>query len=70
MLRVEDISEAESDAAIYRGALSTAIYELSRIDNARRSAPDAVTSWTRARRAYLCKAVDALRVLVNGATKP
>ena len=65
--QAEDITDAEGDAAIYRGALSTAIAELARIDDARRDDPASVTSWARARRAYLCKAVDALRVLVNGA---
>jgi hypothetical protein len=67
--RAEDVSDAEADAAMYRAALSTAIAELDRIDAARLADPMGVTSWTRARRAYLCKAVDALRVLVNGAQR-
>lgn len=69
MLRAEDVTDAEADAAMYRAALSTAIAELARIDGAREADPAAVTSWARARRAYLCKAVDALRVLVNGAQR-
>ncbi len=67
--RAEDISDAEADEAMYRAALSTATAELARIDDARRADPQGVTSWDRARRAYLCKAVDALRVLVNGAKR-
>lgn len=67
--RAEDITDAEADAAMYRAALSTATAELARIDDARKADPAGVTSWARARRAYLCKAVDALRVLVNGAQR-
>jgi hypothetical protein len=64
LTRVEDISDADSDAAMYRAALSTALAELGRLDAAMKGKPAALVSASmRARRVHLCKTVDGLKAL-------
>ena len=64
LTRVEDISDADSDAAMYRAALSTAVSELGRLDDAMKGKPAAlITAAMRVRRVHLCKAVDGLKAL-------
>ncbi len=57
-------ADADSDIAIYRCALSTALAELGRLDAAMKGKPATVISTAvRARRAHLCRAVDELKAL-------
>lgn len=61
---MKHIEDADSDQAVYRAALSTAIEELGRLDAAIKGKPASlISSSMRVRRAHLCKTVGGLKAL-------